>query len=252
MQSNVFLNFMKALIPFWNIIIFCYVWVLYYNEHIQGQSIHRVGNKNRSMLYHSAGSIYIHIQEYGYISDNKNMDSGEEKMIQERDSSIDFLRTIGLLCVILAHVNAPQAVMRWRCFDVVLLVFVSGLSYMTSKGNEQDHLHYLKKRICRLVFPTWKFLCIFFGLFGVLHLINPVFPELTLKECCYSFLFISGIGYVWIIMVYLLAAAALPVQQRILDRVGVDRFLCIMAVLYVVYEILIRAGLLCEQMIGGG
>lgn len=33
MQSNVFLNFMKALIPFWNIIIFCYVWVLYYNEH---------------------------------------------------------------------------------------------------------------------------------------------------------------------------------------------------------------------------
>ncbi len=33
MRSNLFLNFMKTLIPFWNIIIFCYVWVLYYNEH---------------------------------------------------------------------------------------------------------------------------------------------------------------------------------------------------------------------------
>lgn len=32
-KSSLFLNFMKALIPFWNIIIFCYVWVLYYNEH---------------------------------------------------------------------------------------------------------------------------------------------------------------------------------------------------------------------------
>lgn len=33
MKGNLYLNFVKALIPFWNIIIFCYVWVLYYNEH---------------------------------------------------------------------------------------------------------------------------------------------------------------------------------------------------------------------------
>lgn len=32
MKKDIFLKFMKALIPFWNVIIFCYVWVLYYNE----------------------------------------------------------------------------------------------------------------------------------------------------------------------------------------------------------------------------
>ena len=32
MKKDLFLNFLKGLIPFWNIIIFCYVWVLYYNE----------------------------------------------------------------------------------------------------------------------------------------------------------------------------------------------------------------------------
>ncbi len=32
MKKDIFLNFLKGLIPFWNIIIFCYVWVLYYNE----------------------------------------------------------------------------------------------------------------------------------------------------------------------------------------------------------------------------
>lgn len=34
MKQDFFLKFLKALIPFWNIIIFCYVWVLYYNEQI--------------------------------------------------------------------------------------------------------------------------------------------------------------------------------------------------------------------------
>ena len=32
MEKSLFIRFMKALIPFWNVIIFCYVWALYYNE----------------------------------------------------------------------------------------------------------------------------------------------------------------------------------------------------------------------------
>ena len=178
--------------------------------------------------------------------------SEEKKMIQERDCSLDFLRTVGLLCVILAHANVPQIIMGWRCFDVVLLVFVSGLSFLESKGNEQNYFAYLKKRICRLVFPTWKFLCIFFLFFGSLHSINHNLPIFSLKECVYSFLFISGIGYVWIIMVYLLVAAVLPALKRFLDKSGVKKFLGILAVLYVVYEVLIRVTLHLETNVRGG
>lgn len=32
MKQDFFLRFLKALIPFWNIMMFCYVWALYYNE----------------------------------------------------------------------------------------------------------------------------------------------------------------------------------------------------------------------------
>lgn len=61
MKSSVFLNFMKALIPFWNVIIFCYVWVLYYNEHtfssfwIQGLAVSVV---LYALVYYAFGKLY--------------------------------------------------------------------------------------------------------------------------------------------------------------------------------------------------
>lgn len=173
-------------------------------------------------------------------------------MIRERDYNIDFLRTLGLLCVILAHVSAPEIIMRLRGFDVVLLVFVSGLSFLASKGDKQNYIIYLKKRICRLVFPTWKFLCIFFVFFEILLLINPIFPKFAIKDYLCSFLLLSGIGYVWIIRVYLLIAAVLPALKKILDKVGVRKYLCILTMLYIVYEFLIRAVSHLELMFGGG
>ena len=61
MKSSVFLNFIKALIPFWNVIIFCYVWVLYYNEHtfssfwIQGLAVSVV---LYALVYYAFGKLY--------------------------------------------------------------------------------------------------------------------------------------------------------------------------------------------------
>jgi len=61
MKSNAFLKFMKALIPFWNIIIFCYVWVLYYNEHtfssfwLQGLVVSIV---LYALVYYAFGKLY--------------------------------------------------------------------------------------------------------------------------------------------------------------------------------------------------
>lgn len=61
MRSNVFLNFMKVLIPFWNVIIFCYVWVLYYNEYtftsfwLQGLAVSIL---LYALVYYAFGKLY--------------------------------------------------------------------------------------------------------------------------------------------------------------------------------------------------
>lgn len=51
---------------------------------------------------------------------------------QRRDSSVDYLRVVGLLLIILAHVHAPKIVHQIRTFDVPLMVFTSGMCYAIS------------------------------------------------------------------------------------------------------------------------
>lgn len=46
-----------------------------------------------------------------------------------RDIEVDVLRSIGILLIILAHIKAPVIPTVIRCFDVPLMVFVSGLCY---------------------------------------------------------------------------------------------------------------------------
>lgn len=40
---------------------------------------------------------------------------------------IDFLKMLGLLCIMLAHVNPPQIIMQLRNFDVPFMVILSGM-----------------------------------------------------------------------------------------------------------------------------
>ena len=48
-------------------------------------------------------------------------------MIVKRKYYIDILKVVGLLCLILAHVEAPLVLKEIREFDVSLMVFLSGL-----------------------------------------------------------------------------------------------------------------------------
>ena len=79
-----------------------------------------------------------------------------------RDHNIDLLRFIGLSLVILAHVSPPTILLNIRCFDVPLMVFVSG---MTCYGRPADFsISYLTRRFTRLVFPVWIFLTLYFAM----------------------------------------------------------------------------------------
>ena len=82
-------------------------------------------------------------------------------MNRKRYIYIDYLKVLGLLLVILAHVNCPSPLMQVRSFDVPLLVFVSG--FLASKSYSGHNAKgYYWKRIKRLVFPAWIFLTFFF------------------------------------------------------------------------------------------
>ena len=136
----------------------------------------------------------------------------EGSAIMERKYYIDFLKTFGILLLILAHVQAPDIVENIRCFDVPLLVFLSGILVPNSYNKSGNASKYFWKRIERLVFPSWLFLTGFYVCMLAVHQLPDISTILK------SFLFQrdSGIvGGVWIILIYLWCAVLTPILQKI-------------------------------------
>lgn len=129
-----------------------------------------------------------------------------------RDASIDILKFVGLSCIILVHCKCPFVISQLRCFDVPLMLFVSGLAY--SGKSLPDYSDYIIKRAKRLLIPTWSFVTVFFMIvLGVKFLFHRTpFPLSYIIE---SYVMTGGIGYVWIVRVFLLVAIITPLIMRI-------------------------------------
>lgn len=144
-----------------------------------------------------------------------------KKTTHPRDHSIDILRSLGLFCIILAHVAPPNWLFQLRNFDVPLMVFISGYLYSNKDygiHNFNDLLDYLGKRFVRLVLPVWIFLSLFYlmqFLFPELFSINYMqYPDKILS----SYLLLEGFGYVWIIRVFLMMAILGPLAVAYLKK----------------------------------
>lgn len=124
-----------------------------------------------------------------------------------RDHNIDLLRFVGLSLIILAHVTTPSIVLNLRCFDVPLMVFVSGLTCY--QKDIRFSWGYLSHRFARLVFPVWIFLTVYFLMIYAAKFVGLDFG-LTFKQVYESYLLMDGIGFVWIIRVLLLIALVTP------------------------------------------
>lgn len=129
--------------------------------------------------------------------------------MKERDFTIDFLRFVGLSLIIIAHVQAPYNLTQIRCFDVPMMLFISGL---TSSGRlTGNYTEYIIKRTKRLIVPVWIFLFFYLSVFYLAQ--SVVLPEqyLTWDMIWRSFLLLDkSIGYVWIIRVFLLVMLVTP------------------------------------------
>ena len=159
--------------------------------------------------------------------------------MRERNYIVDIIKAIGCMLIILAHINPPKFIGNLRIFDVVLMVFASGLTLKAVRGN---YFAYILKRFKRLVLPTWIFLVIYFAFCYLLNFLGCNLSY-SLKEYICSFAFIGGgIDYVWIIRVYFLMAIISPVIFSVSNwtKGKVVRIMTVILGLIIINEILVR------------
>lgn len=141
-----------------------------------------------------------------------------------RDRSIDILRFIGLSCIILVHCNCPFVLSQLRCFDVPLMLFVSGLSFSGKTIN--NYFDFIVKRAKRLLIPTWSFVSAFMLMMLCAQYVFQK-PLYSLSYIVESFAMTGGIGYVWIIRVFLLIAIITPIISLLERKISKDNTLII-------------------------
>lgn len=130
----------------------------------------------------------------------------------QRNIIIDAMRVLGLLLIILAHVQPPSFIFQLRTFDVPMMIFVSGMAYYYSGKSNIKLWQYSLSRFKRLVFPVWIFLVFFFL---SIFIFEPVgFVDLLMLKTIVSTFLLGGFGYVWIIKVFLIIAICSPVFVR--------------------------------------
>jgi len=164
-------------------------------------------------------------------------------MIKERNIKIDFIKFLGLFAIILAHVGPNEKIFQLRNFDVPLMVFISGFLSYDSYKKSKLYLSYLYKRIKRIVIPTWIFLIIYFMLILLLNKMFGVVNPYNKKQMLESFLFLDGIGYVWIVRVYLLIEIILPLLIFIIDKLKSIYIYLIIVSLFLLNELLCIYGI---------
>ena len=157
---------------------------------------------------------------------------------QQRLANADFLKVIGLFCIMLAHSDPPSWLFEVRNFDVPLMVIISsllvGISYRKKQLSIRSDIRYVGQRILKLVVPTYLFLTFYFCL---LYILGHAFP-VSYYLLSYA-LTIYGIGYVWVILIYIYSASLIPVFSKL----GKTLSVCLVATAYILYETAFHFGI---------
>ena len=153
----------------------------------------------------------------------------------ERKNSIDILRCIALLGIIIIHCGPTSLIVQQlRGFDVPLMVFLSGVSYkISSKRNKSTYKQYLWRRFKRLIVPTWLFITFYIVL---IYIITSSLPEKRWIINTYTF---YTSWYVWIIRVLLLLAIIVPLVVPFIQKhYSVVKYIITNIIFIIVYELL--------------
>jgi fucose 4-O-acetylase-like acetyltransferase len=138
--------------------------------------------------------------------------------------------------IIFAHIGSYGVLFQIRNFDVPLMVLVSGMSFGLSYKTNEEYFNYLWKRVKRLIFPVWIFLTVYFV---SLLMLDPQSLDLDLKTVITSYLLIGGIGYVWIIKVFILVAMISPFIFQLHTKISSHKkYFLLLALIFAIYEVI--------------
>ena len=164
----------------------------------------------------------------------------EDTRPKRRDASIDILRFIGISLIILAHVEPETHIFHLRSFDVPMMLFISGLTLSSRKPDFSPR--YFAHRFTRLLLPVYVFLTAYFMLTGCLQGIGIDFGILQ-RHIIGSYMLNEGIGYVWIIRVFLLVSLITPFIILATQKLSKSLIFLFIFVMLVVIDVLISYGI---------
>ncbi len=155
-----------------------------------------------------------------------------------RDYSLDFLRFLGVLIIMIAHADPPSWLFNLRNFGTPLLIVASAATYsLIYRDRKLVAVDFLRRRMMRLTIPAWVFLTLFFLVYWTMSRTTTASFPFDTKDILDSYAFRGGIGFVWIFSVYIFLALITPVTLR-LSKLGTPPGLygAALCVVYVVYE----------------
>lgn len=159
-----------------------------------------------------------------------------------RNGKVDNLRFIGILLIILAHCGAPIIINNIRCFDVILMVFISSYIHKDIENiTAKSYVLYVKKKAKRLLLPTYIFIVFFSVILFCGYRILGRADLFGLKQFCNSLLLCeNSVGYVWIMKVYFVNALINPLIVRFQKTLkNSKQFIVILGIQYFVYFIIV-------------
>lgn len=123
--------------------------------------------------------------------------------VSQRDGSIDILRAMAIIGIVIAHCHPDVFFTQLRSFDVILMVFLSSVCVKGLDKPTFSYKNYAIKRFMRLIVPVWIFLLFYYAGVHIFYYL-PAIPEILS-----SFAFISD-RYVWIIRILVILALLAP------------------------------------------
>lgn len=160
---------------------------------------------------------------------------------KERNVNLDLMRFIGVLIIMIAHAQPPLWLDQLRNFGTPLLIMGSALTYGYIYENKLvDTVPFWIKRMKRLIIPAWTFLTFFFIAFLVVSLFWGSSYPFTLGTIVKSYSFYSGIGFVWILKVYIFLALITPLGLKFSkSEISNAKYFALLVMAYLGYELLL-------------
>ena len=156
-----------------------------------------------------------------------------------RNINYDLIRLLGLLIIMVAHSSPPGWIFQLRNFGTPLLVIGSGLTYSLIFASRKLEIKaFYKKRLPKLIFPAWLFLTFFFLALYAASVVSDFEFPFSNEKVIESFLFMGGIGFVWVFKIYIILSLITPLAVYLHDKVNNNlKYLSSLLLLYIGYEI---------------